>query len=308
MLGLPQAESMDVTPMDLTGVFVPLVTPFDADGEVSTSALESLAHEVLDDGVAGLVALGTTAEPESLSTGERSVVVDTLARVCGGRGAQLIVGAPHVRAVRALANRPAVTAALAVVPPFVRAGEEGVVAHFRALAQASPVPLVIYHVPYRTAQELSPATLCRLAGLSTVAGMKYSAGRIDAGTVAFLGERPAGFAVLGGDDAILSPLLALGAEGGILASAHLATSGFVHLVKAWRADDVGAARRLAGPLAALSAAVFVEPNPTVLKGALHACGRIPTPSVRLPLLPAGNESVHTAMARLAEVAPGGSTR
>jgi 4-hydroxy-tetrahydrodipicolinate synthase len=294
--------------MDLTGVFVPLVTPFDAEGEVSTGALASIAHQALDDGVAGLVALGTTAEPESLSTGERSVVVDTLARVCEARGAQLIVGAPNVRAVRALKNRPAVTAALAVVPPYVRPGEEGVVAHFRALAQASPVPLVIYHIPHRTAQELSPTTLRRLAELPNVAGMKYSPGRIDAATVAFMGERPEGFSVLGGDDAILSPLLALGADGGVLASAHLATSGFVHLVKAWRADDVGAARRLAGPLAALSAAVFAEPNPTVLKGALHACGRIPTPSVRLPLLAAANESVHFAMARLAEVAPDGSTR
>jgi 4-hydroxy-tetrahydrodipicolinate synthase len=303
MLELPQGEGMD-----LTGVFIPLVTPFDADGEVSAAALASLAHEVLDDGVAGLVALGTTAEPESLSTGERSLVVDTLARVCAARGAQLIVGAPNARAVRALTNRPAVTAALTVVPPFVRAGAEGVVAHFRALAEASPVPLVVYHVPYRTGQDLSADALRRLAELSTVAGMKYSAGRIDADTVAFMRERPDGFAVLGGDDAILSPLLALGAEGGILASAHLATAGFVHLVKAWRADDVGAARRLAGPLAALSAAVFAEPNPTVLKGALHACGRIPTASVRLPLLAAADESVHFAMARLAEVAPDGWTR
>jgi 4-hydroxy-tetrahydrodipicolinate synthase len=294
--------------MDLTGVFIPLITPFDANGEVATDALTRLAHELLDDGASGLVALGTTGEPDSLSTGERSVVVDTLARVCGARDAQLIVGAPNLRAVRALKNRPAVTAALAVVPPYVRPGEEGVVEHFRALAQASPVPLVIYHIPYRTAQELSPATLLRIAELPNVAGMKLSAGRIDAATVEFMTQRPAGFSVLCGDDAILSPLLALGADGGILASAHLATAGFVLLAKAWRADDVGAARRMAAPLAALSAAVFAEPNPTVLKGALHASGRIPTPTVRLPLLPAANESVHFAMERLAEVAPDGWTR
>lgn len=294
--------------MELTGVFVPLVTPFDANGGVATDALVRLAHEVLDDGAAGIVVLGTTGEPESLSTGERSVVVDTVARICGGRGVPLIVGAHNVRAVRALKNRPAVTAALAVVPPYVRPGEAGVVEHFRELAQASPVPLVFYHVPYRTSQELSPSTLVRIAELPNVVGMKLSAGRIDAGIVEFMANRPDGFAVLCGDDAILSPLLALGAHGGILASAHLATSGFVHLVKSWQADDVGAARRLAAPLAALSAAVFAEPNPTVLKGALHACGRIPTPAVRLPLLPAANESVNFAISRLAEVAPDGSAR
>ncbi|HUR07951.1 MAG TPA: dihydrodipicolinate synthase family protein, partial [Nonomuraea sp.] len=105
---------------------------------------------------------------------------------------------------------------------------------------------------------------------------------------------PEGFEVLGGDDMFISPLLALGAGGAILASAHLATDRFAELVAAWHAGDVARGRALGHRLARLSAALFAEPNPTVIKGVLHARGLIPTPDVRLPLLPASPEAVSQA--------------
>lgn len=287
--------------MTLTGVYVPLITPFDATGAVALGALEALAHEVLTAGAAGLVALGTTAEPASLTAEEQRGVVDVIARVCRERAAHLVVGASTVEAVTALGTD--VTAALSLVPPFLRPGEDGVVAHFEALAAASPVPLVIYHVPYRTGQHLSAATIRRLAGLDRVAGIKYAVGGIDTGTVDLLADPPAGFAVLGGDDAVISPLLALGAHGGILASAHVATTEFVALVDAWRAGDCARARPLGHRLAAVSSALFAEPNPTVVKAVLHAHGRIPTASVRLPLLPAGAEALRRFDALSALVSP-----
>ena len=279
----------------LHGVYVPLVTPFDATGAVSGSALATLAHEVLDAGAAGLVALGTTAEPSSLTADEQRTVVDVVAGVCQDRAAPLLVGADTPDALRALAGRPAVTAALTLVPPFVRPGEAGVVAHLAALAAASPVPLVVYHVPYRTGQPLSAAALRRVAGVANIAGLKHAPGGIDADTVDLLGSRPPGFAVLGGDDVVLSPLLALGAQGGILASAHVATARYAELVQAWHSGAADRARALGHRLARLSAALFAEPNPTVIKAVLHAQGRIPTPAVRLPLLPAGPDTVHTAL-------------
>ena len=287
--------------MTLTGVFVPLITPFEDTGEVARATLEALAHHLLDDGATGLVALGTTGEPSSLTGAEQAAVIDVVAQVCREREAALIVGAGTVPAVQALKNRPEVTAALSVVPPFVRAGEAGVEMYFRQLAAQSPVPLVVYHVPHRTAQELSPDALRRIAEIPGVAGMKYSAGRIDADTVALLNDLPDDFAVLGGDDVVLSPLLALGATGGILASAHLATSRFVRLVEAWRADDARTARPLGARLAPLSAALFAGPNPTVIKAVLHACGRIPSPAVRLPLLPATAAPTENALTRLREL-------
>jgi 4-hydroxy-tetrahydrodipicolinate synthase len=282
--------------MTFSGVYVPLITPFDATGAVALDALESLAHDVLADGASGLVALGTTGEPAALSTEEQRSVVDVVARVCRQRQATLVVGANSIEAVR---GRDGAAAVLSLVPPFLRPGEAGVVAYFEALAAASPVPVIVYHVPYRTGQPLSAATVRRLAAIPGVAGIKLAAGGIDAATVELMADPPAGFAVLGGDDAFISPLLALGAQGGILASAHLATGRFAELVQAWQAGDAVRARALGHALAGLALALFAEPNPAVVKAVLHTRGRIPTPGVRLPLLPAGPGSTQAALDELA---------
>lgn len=274
--------------MELSGIFVPVVTPFAADGSVALDALAALAGRVLEDGAAGLVALGTTGEPATLSAAEQAAVVDTCQLVCARYGVPLLVGAGGsatagtVEAVRAVRG----DAAMVVVPPYTRPGAAGVLAHVRAVAAASPVPVVVYHVPYRTGQALDVSTLLELAAVPNVVGMKLSDGAVSGDTVALLGALPPGFAVLGGDDTVIGPLLALGAAGGILASAHVATGRFVALHEAWRDGEVRRARRLGARLAAVSAALFAEPNPAVVKAVLHAEGRIPTPDVRLPLLPA----------------------
>ncbi|HEY8042802.1 MAG TPA: dihydrodipicolinate synthase family protein [Streptosporangiaceae bacterium] len=288
--------------MTLTGLFVPLITPFDQRGAVALDALDTLARQVLDAGADGLVALGTTGEPAALAAAEQRSVTQVIAAACRERHASLLVGAHTPEDLRALGSRPEVTAALSVVPPFTRPGEAGVLAYFTRLAAASPVPLVVYDVPHRTGQYLSAGTLRRLAGVPGVAGLKYAPGGINADTVALLAARPAGLAILGGDDPFISPLLALGADGGILASAHLATAEFARLMALWRGGDVTAARALGGRLSTLSAALFAEPNPTVIKAVLHAQGRIPTPAVRMPLLPAGPDSAGAARRHLHELA------
>jgi 4-hydroxy-tetrahydrodipicolinate synthase len=284
--------------MTFSGVYVPLITPFGEDGAVALDALEALAHDVLAQGATGLVALGTTGEPASLTADEQRAVVEVVARVCRQREAALVIGANSVEAVQGLREWPGVTAALSLVPPFLRPGEAGVVAYFEALAGASPVPVIVYHVPYRTGQPLSAAAVRRLAAIPAVAGMKLAAGGIDAATVELMADPPAGFAVLSGDDAFVSPLLALGAHGGILASAHLATDRFADLVRAWRNGDAERGRAIGNSLAGLALALFAEPNPTVIKAVLHAQGRIPTAGVRLPLVPAGADSVRAALKHL----------
>ncbi|TDU84359.1 4-hydroxy-tetrahydrodipicolinate synthase [Kribbella voronezhensis] len=276
--------------MTLTGLFIPLITPFDAGGAVALDSLEALARRMLEAGASGLVALGTTGEPSSLTEAERQAVVDVAAIVCREHDAKLIVGAGTPQALEDLRGRGEVHAALTVVPPFVRPGEAGTIAYLTQLAANSPVPLVIYHVPYRTGQALSASALTRLGSLPGVVGVKYAAG-ITEDAIELMAALPPHFAVLGGDDLFISPLLALGAQGGILASAHLATEQFVALIDAWHTGDVATARALGHRLARLSRALFAEPNPTVIKAALHAQGLIPTPAVRLPLLPAGHHSL-----------------
>ena len=293
---------------ELAGLFVPLITPFTADGELAAAALERLAHRVLDDGATGIVALGTTAEHATLSDAERTRVLQICARVCREHDAPLIAGAGgndtarSAAAVAALRRYPEVSAALTVVPYYSRPGEAGVIEHVRALADGGHVPLIIYNIPYRTGQPMSWAAIERLAGLPGVAGIKHAAGAVDRDTMLMMAARPEGFRVLAGDDLYASPLLALGADGAILASAHVRTAEYARLVALWRDGRAAEARALGHGLTALSAALFAEPNPTVIKAVLFRRGEIPSPAVRLPLLPA-SEAAASDAGCLAEAIP-----
>ena len=293
--------------LSLRGLYVPLITPFTDEGELAPEALEKLAHAVIDSGAAGLVVFGTTGEHATLTAAERHAILDICARVCHERGATLIAGAGSndtagtAQALHDLAAWPEVSAALTVVPYYTRPSEEGVVAHFTRLAADSPVPLIVYNVPYRTGRFLSAQTLLQLASVPGIAGVKHAAGAIDHDTIMLMASRPGDFAVLAGDDMFASPLLALGAAGGILASAHLCTGEFAALITAWRSGRADQARELGHRLAPLSAALFAEPNPAVIKGALHAQGKIPSPAVRLPLLPARQDSVRAATSLLSQI-------
>jgi 4-hydroxy-tetrahydrodipicolinate synthase len=169
-----------------------------------------------------------------------------------------------------------------------------VVEHFRALAGSCPVPLLVYNIPYRTGQPLSWAALAKLAALPGIAGIKHATGAVDRDTVLMMAGRPDGFQVLCGDDLYVSPLLALGADGAIQAAAHVRTADFARLVRLWRNGQAAAARELGHRLAPLSAALFAAPNPSVIKAVLHRRREIPTPAVRLPLVPAGSAAADTA--------------
>ncbi|MEV0686334.1 dihydrodipicolinate synthase family protein [Nocardia sp. NPDC050378] len=283
----------------LHGLFVPLVTPFTADGALAPGALRTHAHTVLDAGATGLVALGTTAEPSALTPAERAEVLDICATVCADRDAPLIVcaggNATAEAAAAVAAVPPSAAAVLSVVPYYVRPSEDGVIAHFTALAAASPAPILVYDVPYRTARPLGAATLIRLTTIANIAGFKHSVGGITDATVelmATVGDRTT---VLAGDDRFASPLLALGADGAILAAANVAPAGYAELVRAWGTGDLARGRAVGNRLDALGAALFAEPNPTVVKGVLAARGDIPSAAVRLPLLPASAESVAAAL-------------
>ena len=290
------------------GLFVPLVTPFTETGELDPAGLESLAHRVLDEGATGIVALGTTAEAPTLTGAERRRVLDICAQVCADRSAPLIAGAggndtrASADALRELAAWPQITAALVVVPYYLRPGEEGTIAHFEALARQTPVPLVVYNIPARTGQRVSWPAMRRIASLPAVVGVKHSPGAVDLDTAEMMAGLPPGFSVLAGDCFLMPALLALGAAGAISASAHICTRSYADLVTAWRDGEVAAARPLGHRLTALSARLFAEPNPAVIKAVLHGLGHIASPAVRLPLLAARPSSASAALAAAAELA------
>jgi 4-hydroxy-tetrahydrodipicolinate synthase len=276
----------------LGGLLVPLVTPFARDGSVDLDALERLAEEVLDDGADGLVALATTAEASSLDKRERAAVLAVCSAVAVRREATLVVGAgtndtrTTIARHEALADVDGVTASLAVVPYYVRPSEAAIVAHLQAVAARSPVPLVLYNIPYRTGRGLGAEALLELAATDGIVGLKQAVGAVDADTLRLLAAAPPDFAVLCGDDAFILPLVLMGARGAIAASAHVCTERFAALLAAADEGRLDEARGHAEALLALILALFAEPSPAVLKAMLHEAGRIATPDVRMPLQPA----------------------
>ena len=289
----------------LQGVYVPLVTPFAASGTVALDAVERLCNEYLDAGCAGIVALGTTGESSSLEPDEQQAVIARCAAVCDERGAQLIVGAgtnntqKTVSAVDGLRGVPALTATLIVVPYYVRPSEAGIVEHFKAVAAASPVPVVVYNIPARTGRNLGPAGMLELARTPNITGVKQAQAALDAETLEILASAPRSFSVLGGEDTLLFPLTLMGGAGTISAAAHVCTARFVAMIECGLAGKVEDGRAHAEVLLPVVQAMFAEPNPAVFKGVLCEQGRIPTPDVRLPLVNASRPAVDRALEAIA---------
>jgi 4-hydroxy-tetrahydrodipicolinate synthase len=284
------------------GLFSPLVTPFTEDDRPDLDALERLAAELIDDGAVGIVALATTGEATSLSAAERDAVVATCAAVCTDKGAMLIVGAgtndtrTTIERHEALAQVPGARASLAVVPYYVRPSEAAIVRHFELVAERSPVPVVLYNIPYRTGRGLGAKSLLELSAVDGIAGCKQAVGGIDGDTLTVLAQAPQGFAMLCGDDQFIYPMTLMGATGAIAASSHVATRRFAEMIEAGLEGRVEDGRVHHEVLLPLAQALFAEPSPAVIKAVLHAHGRIPTPNVRMPLSNAANASTERALA------------
>jgi len=291
----------------LRGVYLPVITPFAADGSVALDAVTSLCNEYLDAGATGIVPLGTTGESSALTADEQRAVVDACSAVCVARGAQLIVGVgtnstrTTLANVEAFADVPGLSGYLVVVPYYVRPSEAGIVAHFKAVADASPVPIVLYNVAFRTGRNLSAAGVIEAAQHPNIAGIKHAAAGLDLDTLELLRGVPDDFDVLGGEDAFLFPVVLMGGAGTICASAHVCTQQFVSMIECGLAGKVEEGRAIAETLLPVVNTVFAEPNPAVFKGVLYAQGRIPTPDVRMPLTNASSAAVDAALAAIATV-------
>jgi len=287
--------------LDLRGVWVPLITPFDTNDRVDIAAIERLCGDYASAGVSGIVAMGTTGEASALEPDERQAAVEAIVRVSTAAGIRVIVGTgtnntkATIRATAALADTPGVVGALVVVPYYVRPSVEGLVAHFKAVAAESPVPVIVYNIPARTGRDLGGAGLLELAAVPNIAGVKQAVATLDADTLELLARAPEGFAVLGGEDTLLFPLMCMGAVGTISAAAHVCTERFVAMIECGLAHKIDDGRAHAAALLPVVRAAYTDPNPAVFKGVLHALGKISTPDVRLPLTNASAENVRRCL-------------
>jgi 4-hydroxy-tetrahydrodipicolinate synthase len=288
------------------GIYVPVVTPFHSDGSLDLVSLAKLCERLVADGIAGLLPLGTTGEASALDSSERALVIETCAKAVAGTNVELVVGVGTNATASTLARVEEVAqygpdALLVVTPYYVRPSEEGILAHFLAVADAAndiDADVMLYNIPARTGRNVSTEGLLSVATHGRINGVKQAVGGIDEATAQLLAHSPGTFSVLAGDDAFIAPMCFLGGEGGVSASAHLATPLWVEMVKAATTGDVPRARELHEMLLGIVSTGFAEPNPTVFKGVLAATGEIETDFVRLPLVPARKETIDACVAAL----------
>lgn len=271
------------------GTGVALVTPMTKNGYIDFTGLADLVEQVINNGVDFIVALGTTAETPTLSTDEKkevlmSIITHTVGRVpvvCG-------VGGNNTAEVIEQLNHfcvPGVSGILSVVPYYNKPSQEGIYQHFKAIAAACKLPIILYNVPGRTIANMLPATVVRLAeDCPNIVAIKEASGNIPQ-CMELVATKPEGFVVLSGDDNLILPQMAVGFEGVISVAANCFTKDFCSMVKLGLNGDFTAARTLHYKLLHGIDLLFAEGNPTGVKFVLSEMGLIRN-NFRLPIVAA----------------------
>lgn len=274
----------------IEGCLTAIVTPF-ASGKIDFDALAKLVEWQIEQGVDGIVSVGTTGESATLDVDEHVAVIAATVKAARGR-VPVIAGAGGNATSEALALTKASEAAgadalLQVTPYYNRPSQEGLFRHFEAIARSTKLPIVLYNVPTRTACDLLTDTVVRLAALDNIVAIKDATGNLVRGgeLIAKVGDR---LSVLSGDDGTAFPLYALGARGVISVVSNVAPREMAEMWDAVAAGDWARARAVHYKLRVLNQLLFAEPSPAPVKAALALLGRCRA-EVRLPLVAASEK-------------------
>ena len=274
------------------GTGVALVTPFKADQSIDTDALTRIVNHVIDNGADFLVVLGTTSEAPTLTKEEKNLVISTILKANAGRLPILLgMGGNNTQAVIEAVKAQdfvGIDGILSVVPYYNKPNQRGMKAHFEAIADASPVPVVVYNVPGRVGVNLQAATCVELAKHPNIIAVKEASGNLQQ-IMEILRDKPADFDVLSGDDGITQPLMALGATGVISVAANAYTSQFSRMMKAQKEGKTNDALRLHYAMLKMNQLIFADGNPAGIKCLMSHIGLCEN-VLRLPLVTA-NEKV-----------------
>ena len=269
-----------------------MVTPFKSDFSVDVEALVRIVNHVIDNGADFLVVLGTTSEAPTLTNEEKNLVISTILKANAGRLPILLgMGGNNTQAVIEAVKAQdfaGIDGILSVVPYYNKPNQRGMKAHFEAIADASPVPVVVYNVPGRVGVNLQAATCVELAKHPNIIAVKEASGNLQQ-IMEILRDKPAEFDVLSGDDAITQPLLALGATGVISVAANAYTSQFSRMMKAQKEGKTDEALRLHYAMLRMNQLIFADGNPAGIKCLMSHIGLCQN-VLRLPLVTA-NEKV-----------------
>ncbi len=287
-----------------SGCGTALVTPFTADGAVDEPAVQRLAARQIDAGVHFLVPCGSTGESPTLSRAEQRRVVELVVKTAAGRVPVLAgAGGYDTRGVIDLVadmRRAGADGILSVTPYYNRPTPEGIYQHYRAIAESTPLPIVVYNVPGRTGCNVDVGTLCRLADISNIVGVKEASANMPQ-MCEICRAVPTGFSVLSGDDLFAVPLLSVGGSGVISVASNEAPEEMSRLVSVALNGDFNTARQLHTRLLPLMQVNFIETNPIPVKAAMAHLGLL-EPHYRLPMVPPRPDSLARIVQVLDELA------
>ncbi|RJG07408.1 4-hydroxy-tetrahydrodipicolinate synthase [Noviherbaspirillum cavernae] len=292
-------ERTSTTPL-FEGIWVPIVTPF-RDGHIDLDAAQGLTTHLVDSGVHGLVVCGTTGEAATLDDGEQADMLAAVLEAAGRRCPVAIgIGGSDTRAVARQAaryNRAPLAGLLISAPSYVRPSQQGILHHFRAIAEVTDKPIALYNIPARTGVNIDAATALSLSADPRFAAIKECGGNMPQ-LAALINHTP--LKVLCGDDALILVTLCLGGHGAITAAAHIRPDLFVRLFDLVRSNRIGQARTLFKAMLPLIQLLFSEPNPGPVKAALAMQGWIGD-ELRLPMTPMsadGKKALAIALERM----------
>lgn len=277
--------------MKLNGVWIPLITPF-IDDHIDYQSLQRLIDFYIDKGIFGLIPLATTGESPAIEEDEYQEVIEKTLEFTRGRVPVFVgLGGNYTKKVLKQLKKLEhykVDGILSVTPYYNRPDQNGIYQHFLQMSEATALPMIIYNIPYRTGRNIENTTIYKLAELKNVVGLKDSCGDLKQTTELLL-HRPADFSILTGEDALFYTTLTLGGDGGILASAHLATGTFIEVFKLIQTNNHQRALEKWRSVADLIPLLFIEPNPAPIKYCLQKLGRIQSLETRLPLTEVSDE-------------------
>ncbi|MBU3202339.1 4-hydroxy-tetrahydrodipicolinate synthase [Clostridium estertheticum] len=272
--------------MAISGVFIPLVTPF-KDGNVDYVSYKKLIDYYLTKGVHGFIPLGTTSEGPTISDLEYEEIIEkTIEYTNGSVPIYVGLGGNNTKKVvekLKVVEKYKIDGILSVSPYYSRPDQRGIFQHFKSISEATYLDIIVYNIPYRTGRNIENTTIYKLAELNNIVGIKDSSGNI-AQTTALILNKPKNFSILTGEDALFYTTLCLGGDGGILASAHINTEGFIKVYNDITSNNSKAALETWKELYEFIPMLFQEPNPAPLKYCLKKLGLIDSSEVRLPLV------------------------
>lgn len=290
----------------LKGSLVALITPMNQDGSINYEQLHDLIDWHIENGTDGIVAVGTTGESATLPVEEHLAVIEATVKHVNKR-VPVIAGTGANNTVEAIALSKAAEQAgadytLSVVPYYNKPSQEGIYQHFKAIAEATSIPMVIYNVPGRTVVSMSNDTILRLAEIPNIVGVKEASGNIG-NNIELINSVPEGFAVLSGDDPTGLPFMLCGGHGVVTVAANVAPKLFADMCRAALESDIATARRLNEQLIPIYNTMFCEPSPAAPKWGLSLLGKC-EPHVRLPLVAlteAGQAKVRAALEKSGQI-------